>query len=111
MRLDEVRVRVTKGDIEEFKKSILWKDMRRELMAWKKGFNAELGSIVDNAATTNPSSATVLMHIGDINGRMKTVDYMLSLPDVFIGILESEESKSRDEPTNVELGEDEPDGN
>jgi hypothetical protein len=111
MRLDEVRVRVTKGDIEEFKNSILWKDMRRELMAWKKGFNSELGSIVDNAATTNPSSATVLMHIGDINGRIKTVDYMLSLPDVFIGILESEEDKSRDKPTNVELGEDEPDGN
>ena len=111
MRLDEVRVRVTKGDIEEFKGSILWKDMRRELISWKKGFDSELKSIVDNAATTNPSSATVLMHIGDINGRIKTVDYLLSLPDVFIGVLESEESKSRDEPTNIELGEDELDGN
>jgi hypothetical protein len=111
MKLDEVRVRVTKGDLEEFKNSILWKDIRRELIAWKKGFDLELKSIVDNAATTNPSSATVLMHIGDINGRVKTVDYLLSIPDVFIGILESEESKSRDEPTNKELGEDEPDGN
>lgn len=111
MRLDEIRVRVTKGDLEEFKNSILWKDIRRELISWKKGFDSELKSIVDNAATTNPSSATVLMHIGDINGRVKTVNYLLSIPDVFIGILESEEDKSRDEQTNEELGEDEPDGN
>lgn len=108
MGLSDVKVRVTKGDLEEFKKSILWGDIKRELHAWKKGFESELKSIVDSAATTNPSTASVLMHMGDINGRMKTVDYMLSLPDVFIGILESEESKSgEEEPTNVELGEDE----
>lgn len=111
MRLDEVRIRVTKGDVEEFKNSILWKDIRRELAAWKRGFDSELKSIVDNAATSNPSTASVLMHIGDINGRVKTVDYMLSLPDVFIGIIESEEGKSRDDITNVQQGEDEPDGN
>ncbi len=109
MKLDEIRVRVTKGDLVEFKNSILWKDIRRELISWKKGFDSELRSIVDNAATTNPSSATVLMHMGDINGRTKAVDYLLSIPDVFIGILESEESKSSEPGTNDEnLGEDEP---
>lgn len=108
MRLEDVRVRSTKGDLEEFKNSIIWKDIRRELRAWKRGFESELRSITDTAAASNPSTATVLMHLGDVNGRIKTVDYMLSLPDVFIGILESEESKSReDEPTNIELGEDE----
>lgn len=110
MKLDEIRVRVTKGDLVEFKDSILWKDIRRELISWKKGFNSELKSIVDNAATTNPSSATVLMHIGDINGRTKAVDYLLSIPDVFIGILESEESKSSEPGTNDENIGEEQDG-
>lgn len=107
MSLSDVKVRVTKGDLEEFKESILWKDIKRELYAWRKGFENELKSIVDTAAKTNPSSASVLLHMGDINGRIKTVDYLLSLPDVFIGILESEESKSREETTNIDLGEDE----
>jgi len=29
------------------------------------------------------------LHMGDLNGRQKAVDYMLSLLDVFIDILES----------------------
>ena len=99
MGLDRLTVRVTKGDLEEFKKSLLWADIRRELVAWKKGFEIEMRSIVDNAAKENPSTATVLMHMGDLNGRTKAVDYLLSLPDVFIQVLESEESKADKETT------------
>jgi hypothetical protein len=111
MGLEELKVRVTKGDIEEFKQSILWKDIKRELLAWKKGFDIEMKSIVDNSATTNPTTATVLMHLGDINGRMKAVDYMLSIPDVFIQVLESEGRKSsEDNNLTDDLGE-EQDGN
>lgn len=101
MGLDTIKVRVTKGELEEFKKSLLWADIRRELYAWKKGFETELRSVADNVASTNPSTASVLMHIGDITGRIKTVDYLLSLPDVFIQIIESDNTaKAEEEPIN-----------
>ena len=94
MRLEEIKIMSTKGDIEEFKKSLLWKDIRRELKSWKRGFEVELSGIADDAAKTNPTSASILLHLGDINGRTKAIDYLLSIPDTFISILDSEESKS-----------------
>ena len=63
-------------------------------MAWKEGFRREQDSIVDEAATTNPSTASVLFHMGDLNGRIKAVDYMLSLPDLFLSILEDKKNDS-----------------
>jgi hypothetical protein len=94
MGLENVKVSVTVGDLEEFKKSLIWRDMKRELLSWKKGFERELKSMVSNIEKTNPSSAHVLTHLGDINGRTKAVDYMLSLPDIFIQILESEQKST-----------------
>jgi hypothetical protein len=90
MALKDIIVRSTKGDLEDFKKSIIWLDIKRELNAWKRGFERERDAIVDDASTSNPSTASVLLHLGDINGRIKAVKYMLSIPDVFIQILESE---------------------
>jgi len=92
MSLEKPKVFSTKGDIEEFKKSILWKDFRRELLAWKKGFDNEMKAIVDNAASDNPSTASVLLHLGDLNGRVKAVDYFLSMPDTLIGIVEDQQN-------------------
>ena len=96
----QVTVRSTKGEIERFMDSILWKDMKRELGVWKKGFKAENESIVDDASETNPSTASVLMHIGDINGRVKTVDYLLSLPTIFLQILEDQKDDNRRNETD-----------
>lgn len=93
-------VRSTKGDIERFMDSILWKDMKRELGVWKKGFRFENENIVDDAVETNPSTASVLMHIGDINGRVKTVDYLLSLPIIFLQILEDQKDDNRRNETD-----------
>lgn len=95
--MNEITVRATKGQIEEFLNSILWKDIKRELGAWKHGFEQELKSIVDNASDTNPSSASVLMHLGDINGRLKAVDYLLSLPNIFLQLLEDQKDDSKRE--------------
>lgn len=93
--MNEMKVRATKGQIEEFIDSILWKDFKRELGAWKHGFEQELKSIVDNAADENPSTAKVLMHLGDINGRLKAVDYLLSLPNIFLQLLEDQKDDSK----------------
>lgn len=102
MGLEEIKVRVTIGDLEEFKESLLWKDIRRELLAWKRGFESEMRAIVDNASSSNPSTANVLMHMGDINGRIKAVDYMLSLPEIFINILKDDQGEKA--TTNINEG-------
>jgi hypothetical protein len=97
--VEEIRVNSTRDQIEDFKSSILWRDIVRELQSWKQGFNLEMMSIVDDAAGSNPSSASVLMHIGDLNGRQKAVDYMLSILDVFLQSIESKKDNSKIEQT------------
>lgn len=93
--MEEMKVRVTTDQVEEFKESILWADIVEELKSWKEGFNREMMSIVDEAEGTNPSTASVLLHMGDLNGRQKAVDYFLSLPDVFLSLLqERKENKN-----------------
>ncbi len=82
------------GDIEEAKKSVFWKDMVREMKAWKKGFEMERMGMVDDAAGTNPSTAAYLLHEGDLNGRVKAVDYVLELPNILKSILEGQENDS-----------------
>jgi len=84
-----IQVNATKGQIEEFKESIIWQDICKELKFWSAGFNKEMMSIVDDAETKNPSTASVLMHMGDLNGRIKAVEYILNLPDVFLDVLEA----------------------
>jgi|SRR3972149_2193014 len=91
--METIQVNATKDQIEELKSSVLWKDIVRELKAWKYGFNLEMQSIVDDAAKENPSSASVLLHMGDLNGRQKAVDYLLGLPDIFLQILEDKKSE------------------
>jgi hypothetical protein len=93
---DNVVVNATRDQIEEFRKSILWKDLKRELESWSQAFNSELLSIVDDAKTDNPSTASVLLHMGDINGRQKAVAYFLALPDVFLSILKDRADDKKD---------------
>jgi hypothetical protein len=88
-------VRATKDQLEEFKRSIIWKDIVQELNTWKRAFKAEQFSIVEEAATSNPSTAAVLLHMGDINGRIKAVEYILSLPNIFLQSLEDKVNDSR----------------
>lgn len=101
--LERIKVRATVGDIEEFKESIVWLDILRELEAWRTGFEIERSAIVDNAQSDNPSTASVLMHLGDINGRMKAVDYLKMIPDIFIQMLKEEKGVEDD---NLEPEED-----
>ena len=97
---NEVLIRATKGQIEDFLNSILWKDIRHELRKWKKGFKDEGDIIVDEAIDTNPSTASVLLHMGDLRGRAKAVDYLTKIPNIFLQILEEKENDSRRKPTN-----------
>ena len=89
----QIEVMSTKRQIEEFKKdNLVWKDIEHELKIWLKAFEVEKSGIVDDAATENPSTAAVLLHIGDLNGRKKAINYILTLPDVFLSILEEKKN-------------------
>jgi len=93
--MERMLVNATKDQIETFKESILWADIVRELKAWGHGFDMEMKTIVDDAASDNPSTASVLLHMGDLNGRVKTIDYLLSILDIFLEIIE-EKKEERD---------------
>jgi hypothetical protein len=98
--MEEVRVNATKDQINELKESVLWLDIVNELTMWKQGFNDEMMTIVDDSRDLNSSTAAVLLHMGDLNGRQKAVDYLLSLPDVFLQILEDKKQPTEKEPEN-----------
>lgn len=102
----ERKLNTTKGEIERFKSSVLWADIRRELKAWSHGFNLEMSSIVDDAAHKNESTAAVLMHLGDLNGRQKAVAYFLSMLDIFAEDLQEKaddaKRESADRPSTGE---------
>lgn len=92
-----MEINSTKVQIEEFKQSILWADIVRELEFWKKGFEVEQLGIVEEAAESNPTTTSFLLHLGDINGRRKAVDYLLTLLDVFIEVLSEKEKENLDD--------------
>lgn len=91
----EIEVYSTRDQVEDLTHSVIWADIVRELDAWKIGFDGELRSIVDDAANENPSTAAVLLHMGDLNGRTKAVDYLLGLPEMFLQILEDKKNDTR----------------
>ena len=95
-----LEVNSTKGQIKRFQKSLLWQDIQRELDFWAEGFAREQDSIVDNAASDNPSTAAVLLHYGDINGRKKAVQYFKQILDVFIDVLEVNKDDTRLDETD-----------
>lgn len=88
-------VYATAEQYEEFKTSVIWKDLVRELNSWKKGFELERSAIVEDAAEKNPSTATVLMHLGSIDGRIKAVNYILSLPDILSSIAKDQQEEKK----------------
>jgi len=86
-------VNATKDQVKEFLDSVLWADIVAELRIWQEGFNMEMKCIVDDAASDNPSTASVLLHMGDLNGRQKAVDYFIGIPNLFLSILEEKQKE------------------
>jgi hypothetical protein len=79
MRYREMKLRVTKDSIEEFKDSVLWKDMKRELGVWKKMAGDELISLAQGC-----SGIEDLTQVARIGGRIEAINYMLEMPDIFL---------------------------
>jgi hypothetical protein len=99
---EEIEIYATEEQIRSFMESILWADIVRELESWSEGFRREQDSVVDEAAVTNPSTAAVLMHLGDLNGRQKAVRYILGLPEMLLDIKQEQKESKK---TNLEVSE------
>ena len=89
-------VRATKEQLEEFKESLIWQDIKDELTEQYKraGIEYELVGETrtdDEGRAIVPNSSDTLIHLGDIKGRRKSVRYFLSIPDILISILEEEQ--------------------
>ena len=95
----KVKVNATRGQIEEFKNSILWQDICQECDFWAEGFDREEKSVVDRIAAENLSTAATLTLIGSIDGRKKAVAYFKNILDVFLNVLEEKEDDSEPERT------------
>lgn len=95
----EVKVRATKLQIEEFKESILWEDIENELEQWKSAAQGEYSQVISNIISGGSGIENSDMHLGSLFGREMTIDYLLSIPDIFIQVLEErkEEKEKEDE--------------
>ena len=94
----------TKSQIEEFKESLIWKDIVRELHHIKRLATLEY-DIVGEVHTDDqgyrivPNQSETLIHLGDIKGRKKAVDYFLSIPDILLQTLEVNKDDAERERT------------
>ncbi len=102
--MDEMSIRSTKSQIEEFKKSFIWLDIVDELSRLAKNAAIEYDLVGeshtdDEGFKVTPNSSETLIHLGDIKGRRKSVAYFLSIPDIFLQILEDKEDDNRRDET------------
>jgi len=93
-------VRSTKSQVEEFKESFIWKDIVDELNMISKNAQLEYDVVGethkdDAGYVVVPNSSETLIHLGDIKGRRKAVNYFLSIPDILLQILEDNKDESR----------------
>ena len=98
---EQIEINSTKSQLEDFKESIIWKDIVHELEVWLEGFEHEHDEVIEEVADKNLSTANVLLHLGDLHGRKKAILYVLGLPDVLIGVLEARDKNKNNKPEEV----------
>ena len=93
-------IRSTKSQIEEFKESFIWLDIVDDLNHLARLAQIEYDlvgepHVDDDGHKIVPNSSETLIHLGDIKGRRKAVSHFLSLPDIFLQILEDKKDDNR----------------
>jgi hypothetical protein len=92
-------IRSTRNQLEEFKESMIWLDIVDELDRLSRNAQLEY-DIVGEKYTDDeghkiiPNESETLIHLGDIKGRRKAVNYFLQIPDILLGILEDSKNDS-----------------
>ena len=102
---EERELKVTKTQVEEFKESFIWNDIVDELNDLARRAQLEYDLVGephkdDEDYKIIPNSSETLIHLGDIKGRRKAVAYFLSIPDIFLQILEDKKDDTRHEQTD-----------
>lgn len=95
-------LRVTKSQVEDFKESLIWKDIVDELNRLANNAQLEYDivgepHVDDQGYKIVPNSSETLIHLGDIKGRRKAVSYFLNIPDIFLQILEDKTKSTNSE--------------
>ena len=85
--------KATRAQLEDFKESFIWEDIKEELIHLYKQSGLEYDSVgeppIEPGKDVNP-----LIHLGEIKGHRKAVRYFLDIPDILIKLLEDEEDDS-----------------
>lgn len=102
MTEDKEFIRATRNQIEEFRSSMLWKDIVDELNNLDRRAQLEYDLVGephknDDGLLVIPNTSDVLIHLGDIKGRRKAVQYFLQILDVFETILEEQANDAKRE--------------
>jgi hypothetical protein len=105
MPLTTDTIRTTKSEIESFKESFLWMDIKDELNDLAKRAQLEYDlvgepHIDDSGYKIIPNSSETLIHLGDIKGRRKAVSYFLNILEVLLQILEDKKNDTERELTD-----------
>jgi len=91
----------TKSEIEEFVESMVWKDFVNELKILYALAQSEYDLVGEPKTDgTMPNMSETLIHLGDIKGRKKAVDYFLEVPNILLQQLEDEKDDNRRNQTD-----------
>ena len=86
-------IRVGVSEVREFKKSQLAKDMKRELLIWRR------------VAKQGYSDCKTLLEKGRIDGRVEAIESILAIPDVFEEYLEQIRLEKEEEKDGIRCDE------
>jgi hypothetical protein len=96
--MKEKKVRSTKAQLTEFRNSFIWLDIIDELHLLSRQSLIEYDlvgepHVDDQGFKVVPNTSETLIHLGDIKGRRKAIQYFLNILDVLTQSLELEESE------------------
>jgi hypothetical protein len=105
MKINEETIRTTVDEIESFKGSTLWIDIQDELIDLAQRAQLEYDIVGESHSDDAgykviPNSSEALIHLGDIKGRRKAVNYFLNILDIFLQILEDKKNDSKRSTTD-----------
>jgi len=98
----EVVVNATRNQIEDFVDSLLWKDIKRELKIWQRASVDEYSQVIGNIISGDSDIENSDMHLGSLYGREKTIDFLLSIPEMFLQILEDKKLEEEQDDSGSE---------
>lgn len=89
-----------KIELEQLQSSIPWLDITNTLERWKTGFENQQKTLIEDAKSGKLTNTAYLLNQGDLEGRVRLIEYILMLPDVLIHELENRKNDSRPKQTD-----------